>query len=283
MSFAWHRDMKKVLIYTAVVLLILIGVGTLVVNRAIVHIRLPHGAVLHVLPARENNQTRGAVILCPGGGYNHLARWNEGYLWFPFFYRQGFAVAMLEYRMPNQDPQTPVIDGTEAIRLMRNRAEEWHYDAGNVGMMGFSAGGHLASTLMVSKKAAVRPDFGILFYPVVSMKKELTHQRSHDCLLGQDASEQLETRYSSELHVSEQTPPAYLAVSRDDPKVKPENAIRFHDAMQAKNRPVSLHVYPSGGHGWGCLPTFDHYSRMLDDLAGWLNDRQHESLNERKP
>ena len=104
-NFAWRLDMKKVLLCATVVLLILIGVGTFVVSQSIVHVQLPHGAVLHVLPARENNQTRGAVILCPGGGYSYLERWNEGYLWFPFFYRQGFAVAMLEYRMPNQDPQ----------------------------------------------------------------------------------------------------------------------------------------------------------------------------------
>ena len=140
--------------------------------------------------------------------------------------------------------------------------------------MGFSAGGHLASTLMVSDKASVRPNFGILFYPVISMKKELTHLGSHNHLLGENASEELENRYSNELHVSDQTPPAYIALSRDDPEVKPQNAIRFYEEMRAKNRPITLHVYPSGGHGWGYKLTFDYHRQMLDDLGNWLRNRQ---------
>jgi acetyl esterase/lipase len=165
-----------------------------------------------------------------------------------------------------------MVDGAEAIQLMRTRAEEWNYDKNNVGVMGFSAGGHLASTLMVSDKASVRPDFGILLYPVISMKKELTHQGSHHHLLGENASEELENRYSNELHVSDQTPPAYIAVSNDDKKVNPQNAISFYDEMCAKRRPVQIHVYPSGGHGWGYKLSFPYHRQMLDDLKEWLNN-----------
>ena len=136
--------------------------------------------------------------------------------------------------------------------------------------MGFSAGGHLASTLMVCDNASLRPDFGILFYPVISMKKELTHKGSHDRLLGENASEQLEDRYSNELHVSSHTPPAYIAVSNDDQTVNPQNAVRFHDEMLAKKRSVTLHVYPSGGHGWGYQHSFTYHRQMLDDLKEWL-------------
>ena len=140
--------------------------------------------------------------------------------------------------------------------------------------MGFSAGGHLASTLMVSDKASVRPNFGILFYPVISMKKELAHQGSHDHLLGENASEELENRYSNELHVSDQTPPACIVVCSDDKVVDSQNAMRFYEEMCAKNRPVTLHVYPTGGHGWGYKLTFEHHRQMLDDLEDWLRNRQ---------
>ena len=265
--------MKKVFIYTSVILLTIIVVSVIVVEKSIIRVQLPHGAILHVLPAPKNNQTHGAVLLCPGGGYRYLSKWNEGYLWFPFFYCQGFTVAMLEYRLPNHDPQIPMTDAADAVKLMRKLAEEWGYYENNVGVMGFSAGGHLASTLMVSDSASVRPDFGILFYPVISMKKEMTHQGSHDHLLGKDASEDLENRYSNELYVSDLTPPAYIALSIDDPKVNPQNSICFYDEMCAMHRPVTLQVYPSGGHGWGYLPSFTYHQQMLDDLSDWLRSR----------
>ena len=266
--------MKKAFIYTSIIILTIIVVGLIVVETSIVRIELPHGAVLHVLPAPKDNQVHGAVILCPGGGYRYLEKWNEGYQWFPFFYQHGYSVALLEYRMPDHHHNVPLTDGAEAIQLMRKHAKEWNFDENNVGIMGFSAGGHLASTLMVSDKAEVRPNFGILFYPVVSMKKELTHKGSHDHLLGENVSEQLENQYSNELHVSDQTPPAYIVVSRDDQKVNPQNSIRFHSEMDAKNRPVTLHIYPSGGHGWGHRLSFPYHRQMLDDLEEWLKENK---------
>ena len=274
--------MKKVIIYLSLILLIIIVVGGIIVEESIIRIQLPHGAVLHVLPARKNNHARGAVILCPGGGYRNLARWREGYMWFPFYYLQGYTVGLLKYRLPNQKHQIPMTDGTEAIRMMRKRASEWGFDENNVGVMGFSAGGHLASCLMVNDKSSDRPDFGILFYPVISMKKELTHKGSHNNLLGENASEQLEDRYSSELHISDQTPPAYIAVSSDDKIVNPQNSILFYNEMRAKSRPVVLYVYPSGGHGWGYPLPFSDRRHVLDDLKDWLNNRQQQLKELRK-
>lgn len=262
--------MKKVLIYISIILFIIIVVCGIVVEKSIIHVQLPHGAVLHVLPAQNNNHAHGAVILCPGGGYHHQSKWSEGYLWFPFFHCQGFTVAKLDYRLPNRNHQVPMIDGGEAIRLMRKRASEWRFDENNVGIMGFSAGGHLASCLMVNDNTSDRPNFCILFYPVISMKKEQTHKGSHNHLLGENASEQLENRYSSELHVSDQTPPAFMAVSSDDKIVNPQNSFCFYNEMRAKKRPVMLRVYPSGGHGWGYSLSFPHHRQMLDDLADWL-------------
>lgn len=276
------KIMKKVLLYLSVIILTFLSVtvvGALVVKRSIIHVELPHGAVLHVLSAQKDNQADGAVIICPGGGYSFLAKWVEGYWWFPFFYLQGYTPAMLEYRMPNHDCQSPMIDGTEAVRMMRLHAKEWHFDEENVGIMGFSAGGHLASTIIVTDIDSVRPNFGILFYSVISMKKELTHMRTHNNLLGIDASEELEAQYSNELHISDKTPPTFLAHSSDDKKVIPQNSIRFRDEMLAHNRPVSLHLYPSGGHGWGYKLTFAHHRQMLDDLAGWLSCRRSQNNN----
>ena len=255
-------------------MLSIIVVGVIVVETMIVRVELSHGAVLYVLPAPKDNHTHSAVILFPGGGYGSVKKWYEGYWWFPFYYCRGYTVAVLDYRLPNHDHQIPMVDGAEAVKLMRARAEEWNYDKNNVGVMGFSAGGHLASYLMVSDSASVRPDFGILFYPVISMTKALAHNDSHYHLLGNNASEELEYRYSNELHVSDQTPPAYIALSGDDPVVNPQNSIRFREEMRAKRRPVILHVYPSGGHGWGYSLSFTYHRQMLDDLEHWLKNRQ---------
>lgn len=263
--------MKKKVVYTSIIFLILIFVGIIFVWKSVIHVQLPHGAVLHVFPGYRNNQTDGAVVICPGGGYRYLEKWREGYLWFPYFYMHGFTPAMLEYRMPKQDCKRPRTDGVEAIQMMRKRAKEWHFDENNVGIVGFSAGGHLASMMMVTDDDLLRPNFGILFYPVISMKKELTHIGSHDELLGKDASDQLEYQFSNELHVTEKTSPAFIAVASDDNAVSPQNSILFHDKMCGKNRPVSLHVYPSGGHSFVCRIRSEYRRQVLDNLSDWLS------------
>lgn len=235
-----------------------------------VHIQLPHGAVLHVYTGWGHTRKCGAVILCPGGGYSYLEKWYEGYLWFPFFYLHDYIPAMLEYRMPQHDFRRPMTDGADALLMMRNHAMEWHFDSRHVGIMGSSAGGHLASTMLVAGSDVIRPDFGILFYPVISMQKELTHMDSHDQLLGEGAGRQLEDRFSNELHVSDKTPPTFIALASDDQAVSPKGAILFSDKMRATNRPVALHIYPSGGHGFVCHRNSKYREQVLDELAGWL-------------
>lgn len=273
-------SMKKILIYIFVTLLFLVSVSAIIVVKSIVHVQLPHGAMLHVLPALKVNKACGAVIICPGGGYSYLEKWYEGYMWFPYFFKQGYTVAMLEYRMPKGDYRIPMTDAGEAIRVMRCRAGEWHFDKDNVGIMGFSAGGHLASTMLVTDNDSIRPNFGILFYPVISMKKELTHIDSHNQLLGKDASINLEDQFSNELHVSEKTPPTFIAVTSDDKAAVPQNSIRFHDAMRAKKRPVSLYIYPSGGHGWVCRFTSEYRRQTIEDLSDWL--RNYDAVSVKK-
>jgi len=266
--------MKKVLLYTFAAIILLASAWLFAIYKSFERFDLPHGAVLRVLPASMINQSHSAIVLCPGGGYNFLEKWREGYWWFPFYYFQGYTVALLEYRLPDEDHQAPTIDGSETIRLMREHAKEWGYD--KVGMMGFSAGGHLVSTMMVSDDASVRPDFAVLFYPIVSMKKNLTHYWAYLHLLGENPPEELVERYSNELHVSDQTPPACIVVCSDDKIVDPRNAIRFYKAMRAKNRPVTLRVYPSGGHGWGYRLTFAHHRQMVKDLSEWLENREEQ-------
>ena len=268
------KKLKKILFYTFSSLLLLIIVGVIIVEQSIIHVQLPHGAVLHVLPNLCHNQDYGAVVICPGGGYSHLQTWYEGYRWFPFFYLRGYTPAMLEYRMPKHDYNTPMTDGADAFQMMRKRANEWHFDKNNIGIVGFSAGGHLASTMLVTNNDTIRPDFGILFYAVISMKKELTHIDSHNQLLGIDASEQLEIQFCNELHISEKTPSTFIAVTSDDEAVSPQNSILFHNRMRAKNRPSSLHVYPSGGHGWVCRFTSQYRKQALEDLTDWLRERR---------
>lgn len=271
-SLSWY---KKLLIYAFVLLLIVVLVSAIFFVRSIVHVKLPHGATLHVLPALDN-KVHGAVIICPGGGYSYLEKWFEGYYWFPYFYLRGYIPAMLEYRMPIHDCYGPLTDGTEAIQMMRKCAKEWHFEENNVGFVGFSAGGHLASTMMVLDNDSVRPDFGVLFYPVISMKKELTHIDSHNQLLGSDASDQLENQFSNELHVSEKTPPAFIAVASDDKCVSPRNSIIFDKEMHGKNRLSELHIYPLGGHGFVCHLRSEYRIQALDDLSNWLHNRNLE-------
>lgn len=262
---------KKCLIPITFIIMMLICV--IAFKKSIIHVQLPHGATLHILSVGKIKNAYGAVVICPGGGYSYLEKWREGYWWFPFFYFHGFTPALLEYRMPKHNYHRPITDGAEAIQMMRKFAKELSYDVNNVGIVGFSAGGHLASTMMVQENDSICPNYGILFYPVISMQKELTHMDTHDQLLGKDASEELELQFSNELHVSEKTPPAFVAIANDDKAVSPRSSVLFSDAMRTKNRPVELHIYPSGGHGWACHFTAKYRRQVLEDLTEWLSNR----------
>ena len=262
--------MKKVLFYVLIAIFTVIVVVAIVVESSVIHVQLPHGAVLHVLPASKGNQTHGAVILCPGGGYCYLEKWREGYWWFPFFHSQGYTVAMLEYRMPKHNYRIPVTDAIEAIKLMRNLATDSKHV--EIGMMGFSAGGHLVSTLAISSRTSIRPDFTILFYPVISMKSDLTHKWTHDNLLGINCTQELEDMLSSNLHITKDTPPVFIAVSANDSVVKPANGFIFHRSMIKNNRQSTLKIYPSGGHGFGFKDTWKYHDLMLKELETWLKE-----------
>ena len=220
----------------------------------------------------EESQRNGmAVLVCPGGGYRVLSLGQEGYEWADFFTRQGIATIVLSYRMPMGVKEVPISDATEAMRLIRENAAEWGISPDRVGILGSSAGGHLASTIATHSPKATRPDFQILFYPVISMNKEITHMDSHNCFVGENASKELEDEYSNQLHVAADTPPAILLLSDDDFLVSPLNSIEYYAALKRAKVKASMHIYPSGGHGWGCGKWFKYHNEMMNDLQAWLD------------
>ena len=221
------------------------------------------------LPKKEAATGR-AVVICPGGGYSHLAMSHEGHDWAPFFNNMGIAAVVLKYRMPHGNREVPVSDAEEAMRLVRRNAQSWGVDAQDVGIMGSSAGGHLASTIATQATGDAAPDFQILFYPVITMMPDITHKGSHDNLLGPEAKKKDEHKYSNDLQVSRVTPRAYIALSDDDHVVLPANGVNYYIELYRHDVPATLHVYPSGGHGWGNRDSFMFHNEMQLDLKAWL-------------
>ena len=218
-------------------------------------------------PAKPNGM---AVIMCPGGGYGRLAMNHEGHDMAAWFTTQGITYAVLKYRMPNGHHEVPLSDAEQAIRLMRGHAKEWGVNPNRIGIMGASAGGHLASTIATHAKPELRPDFQILFYPVITMDKSYTHMGSHNSLLGKDAAAELEKEYSNEKQVTKETPRAFIVYSDDDKAVPPANGVNYYLALNKNGVPAVLHIYPSGGHGWGIREGFLYKDEMLNELTSWL-------------
>lgn len=231
-------------------------------------------AELTVLLPDAKKATGRAIVCCPGGAYSHLAMQHEGTDWQWFFNNQGIALFVLKYRMPRGNYQVPISDAEEAIRVVRRNAKEWNINPNDVGIMGFSAGGHLASTIATHSKGEVKPDFQILFYPVITMVSGFTHKGSHDNFLGKDLSKKeqkrLEQDFSNDMQVTRATPRAFIALSDDDHGVLPSNGVNYYVECFRHDVPASLHVYPTGGHGWGYRESFPYHMEMLLELKAWL-------------
>lgn len=213
------------------------------------------------------------VVACPGGGYSHLSLDNEGYNWASYFNSQGIAYAVLKYRMPRGNRDVPLSDAKQALRLVRKNAVKWHINPYDIGIMGFSAGGHLASSVATHTDADIRPAFQILFYPVISMNLSKTHKGSVKNFLGDGQEDKsLVREYSNDLQVQRHiTPPAIILLSNDDRAVPPvPNGIAYYSALQRNGVDASLHIYPDGGHGWGFRTSFPWHNQMLDELTAWL-------------
>lgn len=226
---------------------------------------------IRVYQPADSVKTDMAILVCPGGGYRVLSIGQEGYEWAEHLTKRGITTVVLSYRMPMGVTEVPLSDATEAMRLIRENASSWGINPNKVGIMGSSAGGHLASTIATHNDAATRPNFQILFYPVISMNKEMTHLDSHNCLIGENASRDMENLYSNELQVSSDTPPAIILLSDDDFLVPPRNSAEYYLALKKAKVKASMHVYPSGGHGWGCGKWFKYHKEMMQDLNIWLD------------
>lgn len=211
-----------------------------------------------------------AVIICPGGGYVKTAIDKEGVLVAQRLLADSITAFVLKYRIPqdltNVDKSlAPLQDAQQAIRHVRQRADEYAIDAHYIGIMGFSAGGHLAASAAtqfqqladynVTDSTSVRPDFAILIYPVISFTDEITHRGSREHLLGPAPADYEIQRWSNEKRVTPATPPTFLVHAADDRAVPVQNSLRFYEACVEQGVPVEMHLYPSGGHGFGMYNT----------------------------
>lgn len=235
-------------------------------------------ARLYIYEADEEKATGQSIVICPGGGYWLVAIGHEGHDFGKWLAENGVTAAVLMYRMPNHRPEVPLEDAAEALRYMKEEYAPAH-GITSVGIMGFSAGGHLAASTAVgaleyngdkSHRASLRPDFAVLFYPVITGDALYAHKGSFDNLLGSDRTAELTDRYSAEKLVSEKTPATFMALSDDDGGVPPANSIRFYNALKEHKRPASIHIYPSGGHGWGFRDSFKYKSQWQQSLLEWL-------------
>lgn len=221
-----------------------------------------------VLP--KSDKPMKAVVICPGGGYAMLATMHEGMMWNFFFSREKVATITLTYRLPHGNHEVPASDVYQAIRIIKQHAKEWNIDPDQIGVMGSSAGGHLASTVATHATDDVRPAFQILFYPVITMDKRYTHMGTHDNLIGKDASPEMEILYSNEKQVTEKTPRAFIVLADDDDVVPSINSAWYFSALKDHGVPANIHVYPSGGHGFGNSQSWKYNANMLTDLSDWL-------------
>lgn len=221
------------------------------------------------------NPTGRAVVACPGGGYQHLAMEHEGTSWAPFFNSQGIALAVLKYRMPHGNRMIPMSDAQNAIKTVRDSAKTWNINPNDVGIMGSSAGGHLAAITSTKAAFATRPNFTILFYPVISMNERETHSGSVNNFLGNEKNDKnIVEQFSAERQVRRHlTPPAIIMLANDDRVVAPvTNGIAYYSALRRTGNNAALYVYPSGGHGFGFRENYSYHDQMLEQLSAWLKD-----------
>lgn len=232
--------------------------------------------------------TDAAVIICPGGGYGILAYDHEGTEIAEWFNQRGMTAVVLKYRLPEREnfdnvSIRPLQDAQTAIRYIRKNADKYGVSKDKIGIMGFSAGGHLAATAstlfdtqvgeVTDASVSVRPDFSLLIYPVISFDNEITHSGSKDNLIGKNPTKEDEERFSPEKQVKADTPPAFLVSTTDD-WVVPENSIAYFLACKKNKVPVEMHIYEKGGHGYALkdrnLGTVQSWPARMED---WLKSR----------
>ena len=221
--------------------------------------------------ARQNGQ---CVIVCPGGGYGCVCYQREGIEVAQWLNTFGTAAVVLRYRMPNGHSRIPLTDVCEMFRTVRAHAAEWNIDPQQVGIMGFSAGGHLAATAATQTECAeAHPAFAVLIYPVITFTLPYAHLGTRKNLTGADSpSAELVARYSCEQRVTDATSPCFIALSDDDQVVSPQNSTMFYNALKDHNVAAELHIYPTGQHGW--IGPFHYWDEYHASLARWLSQQR---------
>lgn len=241
---------------------------------------------LTIYLADEQNATGTAVVVCPGGGYASLAMHHEGHQVAQYLNSIGISAFILKYRHgPRYLHPVPLTDAQRAIRIVRARSEEFNIYPDRIGILGFSAGGHLASTAGTHfsqgeksnpdpvEKVSSRPDFMVLVYPVISLNKEYTHKGSKRHLLGDGPEEDLVEFLSSESQVTENTPPTFLILTHEDLSVPSPNSIAFYLALHKAGVPAEMHVFEKGKHGFGLAPFDPVLGKWPLLLNDWLKGR----------
>ncbi len=252
-----------------------------------IHVSRVQSPEITVYMPSKRNATGQAVIICPGGGYVNLAISWEGSDVAKLLNSKGITAIVLKYRLPNSKSNivphlSPLLDAKRAIKMVRYYAAKWNINKNRVGIMGFSAGGHLASTLGTRfdtgdataldsiEQLSSRPDFMVLVYPVITMSKPLMHVGSKLNLIGDKPTEELAELFSSELQVTKQTPPTFIVHAEDDKTVPVENSLLFFQALKDKNVPAEMHIYPVGGHGFGLALGKGYLETWTDRCVDWL-------------
>lgn len=219
-----------------------------------------------------------AIVGVPGGGYSVLSNTHEGYLASEWLNDQGIAYFVVNYRLPYGDRTLPMGDVEKGIRIVRDSATVWGINPHDVGIMGFSAGGHLASVISTHADFAVRPDFTILFYPVISMDERVTHKWSCRNFLGEEGQKNpaLVREFSTDKAVRRHlTPPAIIIMANDDRLVPPvTNGVAYYSSMRNVGNECTMYIYPTGDHGFGFGTWFKYHDQMLTDLGNWLKARK---------
>ena len=235
-------------------------------------------AVLYIFEAKKKVATGQAVVICPGGGYALVAMGHEGLEYGKWLAEQGITAAVLKYRMPNNVPQVPMEDAAEALRYMKEDYKA-KTPITQLGIMGFSAGGHLAASTAVgvlkangdeSPRAAIRPDFAVLFYPVITSDELFTHKGTYNNLLGSDRTEELSRAWCPLYVAGEDAPPALMILSDDDKTVPSQNSTLFYNKLKELGKAASIAIYPTGGHGWGFRDSLPYKSQWQQTLLQWL-------------
>ncbi len=248
----------------------------------------PHDQPMLILyPAPKEISTGAAVVVCPGGGYQMLAMDHEGHQIARWLNSFGVSAYIVTYRLGKDGYRHPVPmhDGQRALRTVRANATPWQLDPDRIGVLGFSAGGHLASTLGTQfdagqteatdliERVSSRPDFMVLLYPVISFTEDYQHAGSRKMLLGEDAGPALVASLSNETQVKDDTPPTFLVHTSEDTSVPPQNSIYFYLALHERGIPVEMHIYEKGRHGLGLGSRGSAFSSWPERCEEWIEER----------